>query len=35
VASGLASGGMAHARAYATAPEGPMTNVLDLSLEGE
>ena len=35
VASGLTSGGMAHAHAYAVAPEGSMTNVLEFSLEGE
>ena len=33
VASKLAAGGMAQARAYAVSPEGSMTNVLDLSLE--
>ena len=35
VASRLAHGGLEHARACATAPEGPMRNVLDISLEGD
>ena len=33
VASGLTPGGMQHARAYATPPNGPMTNLVDLSLD--